>query len=498
MRKLTIFITLILLVFLVSCVEETDTDPTTPTVVVTEPTVVPTDPTEETIIVKSYSITPFVTRGDKVKLLTEDPSFVTDTVDRNTLNTVEIDLTQTYQSMDGFGAAMTESSAYLFSNLTEEQRETVMSDLFSKEGINMSFVRIPMGASDFALDNYSYNDIPTDQTDLEMTQFSLSRDEQYVIPMLQIAKEKNPSLLLMGSPWSAPAWMKDTKTMNGGSLMDIYHDAYAKYFVKFIQGYDAAGLPIYAVTPQNEPLHQTTNYPTMYMTAMQQVQFVRTLGETFQANNIESLIIAYDHNWDKPSYPNTVIGSPVSQIYTAGAAFHCYGGSVEQQNTVNKIYPNKGIWFTECSGGRWATNFSSNMSWNMENVFIGSINAFSKSVLMWNIALDDQDGPQNGGCSNCRGVVTIHEDGSYTRNEEYYMIGHFSKFVDQGAVRVASSSSNENLILSTFKNPDGKIVMVMHNKSNSSLTFNLNIDGSNQNYMITGRTTVSFVLEEIN
>ncbi|TNF08507.1 MAG: glucan endo-1,6-beta-glucosidase [Bacillota bacterium] len=474
MRKLAILIMITFLVILVACQDN-----------------------KEIETVKTYQITPYVTRGDKTKLLTEDPQFQTDFEERTSLNQVEIDLNTTFQTMDGFGAAMTESSAYLFKNLSEQQRETVMNDLFSSSGINISFVRVPMGASDFALDNYSYNDIPVDETDINMEQFTLARDEQYVIPMLQLAKEKNPNVLLMGSPWSAPAWMKDTKTMNGGSLKDIYHEAYAKYFVKFIEGYQERGLPIYAVTPQNEPLHQTTNYPTMYMTAMQQVQFVRALGEAFAERDLETLIIAYDHNWDQPSYPNTVIGSPLSKIYTAGAAFHCYGGEVERQNTVNKLYPDKGIWFTECSGGRWATNFSSNMSWNMENVFIGSINYHAKSVLMWNLALDDQDGPQNGGCSNCRGVVTVHADGSYTRNEEYYMIGHFSKFVEQGAVRIASTSSNDNILLTTFKNPDGTIVVVMHNKSNTSFTFNLKIDGTNQNYMITGRTTVSFVLEEI-
>jgi len=472
MRKINILIMIVFLITLAACREKKE---------------------EEDMI--NYKITPYVTKGDKTKLLQEDPQFLTDLEVRDTLNKVEIKLSETFQTMDGFGAAMTESSAYLIKNLSETQREIVMNDLFSKSGINISFVRIPMGASDFALDNYSYNDIPLDQTDLTQEHFTLARDEEYVIPMLQIAMQKNPHLLLMGSPWSAPAWMKDTKTMNGGSLMDIYHDAYAKYFVKFIQGYTNFGLPIYAITPQNEPLHQTTTYPTMYMTAQQQVQFIRSLGSAFEDNNIDTLIISYDHNWDRPQFPNTILGSPLSKDYTAGSAFHCYGGEVSQQLTVNRLYPEKGIWFTECSGGGWATNFSSNMSWNLENVFIGSINAFSKSVLMWNLALDDQDGPKNGGCQNCRGVVTIHDDGTYTRNEEYYMIGHFSKFVEQGAIRVGTSASNPNLLVTAFKNPNGEVVVVMHNKSNNSLNFNLNIGQANQNYLITSKTTVSFVLE---
>ena len=501
MRKTIILITLLLLVILGACTKTNDTtEPilTDPTIVPTDPTIVPTEPTEETNIMKSYQVTPFVTRGDKAKLLNQDDSFMTDFDDRQTMNKIFIDQSIRYQTMDGFGAAMTESSAYLISNLTESQREVLMNDLFSKNGIGISFVRIPMGASDFALDNYSYNDIPTNQTDLQMEQFTLDRDDQYVVPMLQLAKAKNPNLLLMGSPWSAPAWMKTTKTMNGGSLIDMYHEAYALYFVKFIEGYAERGLPIYAVTPQNEPLHQTSNYPTMYMTATQQVQFIQAMGQAFEEHNIETLIIAYDHNWDQPAYPNTILGNPLSKDYTAGSAFHCYAGSVEQQGTTKRIYPNKDIWFTECSGGRWATNFSSNISWNMENVFIGSINHHSKSVLLWNLALDDQDGPTNGGCSNCRGVVTIHSDGTYTRNEEYYMIGHFSKFIYRDAARIDADSNNPNLLVTAFENTNGQIVVVVHNKANSSLTFNLNIAGSNQNYMITGRTTVSFVLEENN
>ena len=495
MRKTIIFIIIAFLLFLGACSQKEDSHPVDPTEP-TDPTIMPSEPTEDTIMMKSYHITPYVTRGDKLKLLTEDPGFQTDFENRTSLHKLTVDLTTRYQTMDGFGAAMTESSAYLMSNLSPIEREVLMHDLFSKEGIGISFVRIPMGASDFALSNYSYNDIPTDQMDLDMEHFTLARDEQYVIPMLQLAKEKNPHLLLMGSPWSAPAWMKTTKTMNGGSLMDIYHDAYALYFVRFIQGYGQRGLPIYAITPQNEPLHQTTNYPTMYMTATQQIQFINALGQAFESHEIDTLIIAYDHNWDQPSYPNTILGNPLSRDYTAGSAFHCYAGSVTQQLTTKRIYPDKDIWFTECSGGRWATNFSSNISWNMENVFIGSINAFSKSVLLWNLALDEQDGPTNGGCSNCRGVVTIHPDGTYTRNEEYYMIGHFSKFVNRGAVRVETESNNQNLLITAFENTDGQIVVVVHNKANTSLTFNLAIQGSNQNYMITGRTTVSFVLEE--
>ncbi len=452
---------------------------------------------EETIVTpKHYTITPYTTRGDKSELLLEKETYTSELLSGQKPGKITVSTKDEFQTMDGFGAAMTESSAYLFSNMSNSQRETVMEDLFGN-GIGISFVRIPMGASDFALSNYSYNDLEPGQTDLTMEHFTLERDQQYVIPMLKLAKMKNPSLLMMASPWSAPAWMKENGSMNGGSMKTEYFDAYAKYFVKFIQGYTAEGLPIYAVTPQNEPLHQTSTYPTMYMTAVDQVKFVQKLGTQFQTNNINTLIMAYDHNWDQTGYPLTVIGSPVSSPFVAGSAFHCYGGNVTAQSNVQSKYPDKGIWFTECSGGRWATSFSGNLSWNMENVFIGSINHYAKGVLMWNLALDENDGPTNGGCSNCRGVITVHPDGSYTRNEEYYMIGHFSKFVQQGAKRILVETDRQSLIVTGFTNPDGSIIIVAHNKSSSPMSFNLTIDGRETEGSIPHMSVTTYVIRPL-
>ncbi len=454
------------------------------------------DQEETPTMIDQYKITPYLTKGDKSELLAIKDSVETSLDAPEKLYTVQVNPTITYQTMDGFGAAMTESSAYVINGLPLEVQQALMDDLFGNDGIGISFVRIPMGASDFALSNYSYNDLPSGQTDLSMSQFSIARDEEYVIPMIKKALERNPNLLFIGSPWSAPAWMKTTQTMNGGSLNPDYFDAYATYFVKFIQAYQAHGIPIYAVTPQNEPLHQTTSYPTMYMTASDQAVFIQRLGQAFNANNIDTLIIAYDHNWTNP-YPVNVVGNPLANPYVDGAAYHCYGGEVSSQDTFHKLYPEKGIWFTECSGGDWATDFASNMSWNLENVFIGSINYHAKGVLMWNLALDDNDGPTNGGCMNCRGVVTIHEDGTYTKNEEYYMIGHFSKFIRQGATRIDVSSTHASLLVTGFINPDGSLVLVAHNKSRSQISFTLDIGGAKAAMTLSGSTTASYVIEKL-
>ena len=456
------------------------------------------DQKEETkVVFKAYTIVPYITKGDQTLLLDEQPHQQTvEGLEKGYIE-IKLDTKTTYQTMDGFGAAMTESSAYLINQLDESKQTAIMQDLFGSDGIRIGFVRIPMGASDFALSNYSYNDLESGETDLTMEKFSLSRDEDHVIPMLQRAKEINPDILFLGSPWSAPAWMKTTGTMNGGYLKNEYLDAYTTYFVKFVQGYQDKGLPIYAVTPQNEPLHQTPNYPTMYMTAQQQLSFVIKLNEAFNQNDLDTLIISYDHNWDEPNYPMSILASQNGYEAVDGSGFHCYAGDVSAQQQVADTYPDKGIWFTECSGGGWSQGFASNMSWNMQNVFIGSINHFSKGVLMWNLALDDQDGPTNGGCPNCRGVITIHDDGSYTRNEEYYMIGHFSKFVDQGAQRIKLETGNLSLVATAFKNPSGELIVVLHNKSTAQIQFTLNIDGSLANLSIPGSSTATYVINEV-
>jgi glucosylceramidase len=476
MKKLWIFMIIIASIFMMtSCIEEEELTP---------------------VEIKDYRIVSFVTKGDKSALLREQEAVESSEQNTKRNTVVSIDSSITYQTMDGFGAAMTESSAYLINQLTQEQRDVILNDLFGEDGIGIGFVRLPMGASDFALSNYSYNDIEEGTTDLNMEHFSLQRDFDHVIPILKMVKNIKEDVLFLGSPWSAPAWMKDTKTMNGGSIKNEYLDAYATYFVKFIQGYQQEGLDIYAVTPQNEPLHQTTNYPTMYMSSQQQLTFIIKLKQAFDQANLETLIISYDHNWDRPNYPMSILASPTGYEAVAGSGFHCYGGNVSAQQQVVDAYPDKGIWFTECSGGGWATNFASNMAWNMENVFIGSINYFAKGVLMWNLALDDQDGPTNGGCMNCRGVITIHEDGTYTRNEEYYMIGHFSKFVKRGATRIKLESNNTNIFATAFKNPDGEMVVVMHNKSRNSLAYTLEVDGALVNLTIPAESSVSYVINE--
>lgn len=435
-----------------------------------------------------YTFTIYETRGDKSALLRVNGDFSTKNIADSSINKIAINTKIKYQEIDGFGAAMSESSGYVISNLETSVKDRLMADLFSENGAGIDFIRIPMGASDFSLNNYTYND--SDTADLSLSKFTLERDLAYVIPRLKEAVALNPDLKLMGSPWSAPAWMKTNNKLNGGALRSIYQTTYADYFVKFIEGYKNEGLDIYAVTVQNEPLHETSDYPSMSMSLADQINFISVLGPKFEQNKLDTKIIGYDHNWDNSLYPQTLIDSIKIKDYIDGVAFHCYNGSVADQMAFYNKNPESNIWFTECTGISTYRNFSDNMTWNMEHIFIGAINAGAKSALLWNLALDDHYGPKNGGCQNCIGVATI-KDGNYKLNEEYYAIAHFSKFIDKGARRIDVKTDSLSLLSTAFLNPNGTLISVIHNKTNYEQLIELDVNGRKANYSIPAKTTVT-------
>lgn len=410
--------------------------------------------------------------------------------------TLAIDETQHFQQFEGAGAAMTDSSAWLLMNkLSAEARAQVLRALFTRagNGIGLSYLRLPVGASDFARGDYSFDDIPSGTTDPALARFSIQHDEEYILPALREALTLNPQLRFMGSPWSAPAWMKNNGSMHGGSLLPEYFQAFADYHVKFAQAYGSAGIPIDTLTPQNEPMFETGGYPTMAMSAKDQQTFVRDyLGPALAQAGLNTRLIIFDHNWDLAKYPLEVLSDPLAAQYVSGVAFHCYGGDVSAQSTVHDAHADKGIWFTECSGGGWATNWGDNVSWNLRHLVIGNFRNWGNSVLLWNLALDENDGPQNGGCGNCRGVVTINQStGAVTYNEEYAILGHVTKFVDPGAYRVESTffpeGGPENV---AFVNPDGSLVLLVH--ATRATTFVVEWNGQRFEYRLPAKGTVTF------
>lgn len=439
---------------------------------------------------KHFTVEAFLTTGDESKKLYRDEVKLKQTTKASVA--IKVDSAIKKQVIDGFGAAMTESSAYLISQLDEKHQTEVILDLFSNQGIGMSFVRTTIGASDFSLRSFTYHDLEKNQTDLDLKQFSLSDDLNYVIPILKKAKSYQ-DFLIVSSPWSAPAWMKDNQSLNGGHLLKQYYPVYATYLVKFIQGYHENGLDIYAITPQNEPRHESLNYPSMLMSSTDQRDFVKVLGKTFQENQIHSKIIAYDHNWDDVNYAKTIYDDIESASFVSGAGFHCYDGSVKATQTLIDDYPEKDIWFTECSGGLWAPNFSDNLGWNIENVFIGSLNHGAKSVLLWNIALDLECGPKNGGCMNCRGLLTIDpHTQTIQKNVEYYLVAHFSKFVKRGASVIDSKVDCEEILTTSFLNPDGSLICVAYNRSDVAKTIHLTIEDQTVEYALKEKSLVTF------
>ena len=431
-------------------------------------TVVPSGPTVQVV----------ETTGDRAMLLQSQPSatFGSGTAS-GTVITVN-DGTK-YQQMDGFGASLTDSAAWVVSNkLTTVQQNALWQSLFSPSaGIGISFLRQPMGASDFsASGNYSYDDVAAGQTDVNLGSFSIAHDTTYTIPLLQQALTVNPAIKVVAVPWSPPAWMKATGTMNGGNMNTAYFPSLAQYFVKFVQAYQTQGIPIYAVLPQNEPLNSNSGYPTEYLAATDEATYIGgNLGPALSAAGLSNVkILGYDHNWDQPSYPEALLANSTAAGFLAGSAFHCYAGDVSNQSAVESAYPSKGIWFTECSG-TVGSSFAGDLAWNTENLLIGATRNWARGVSLWNLALDQNSGPQNGGCKNCRGVVTIDSSVSpatITNNVEYYVLGHLAKFVVPGAYRIDSNSFGHGSIEDVaFQNPDGSIVLLVLNSSGSTGSF---------------------------
>lgn len=452
-------------------------------------------PPKDTIVAKVY-----LTRGDQAKLFSKEPEISIKSI-QGSFPLITIDTSVTYQTIEGYGAALTGSSAYLLNRkMSTGARGSLLRDLFDPNtGIGISYLRLTMGASDFSLSNFSYDDMPTGQTDFQLEHFSLSQDTLDVVPMAKAILEVNPDMTYLGSPWSPPAWMKTSGNMVGGSLKTDCYDVYGDYFVKYIQSMDEKGIPIKAITPQNEPLYGGAAYPCMDMSAVQQLNFIKdNLGPKLQAAGLNTQIIVYDHNWDHPEYPITILNDPEARQYIAGSGFHAYGGDVSAMSQVHNAHPDKGLYFTEISGGRWATDFSDNLMWNMQNIFIGTARNWSKNALLWNLALDENDGPKNNGCGDCRGVVTINSgSGVVTRNVEYYALAHFTKFVRPGAVRtnVIRSQELSALDVVSFMNTDKSKVLVVANYGDVYKIFTIKQDKKFMNYSIPEKSVVTIVWE---
>lgn len=430
-----------------------------------------TPPQDFTPVDLGATVSAYVTTGDRGRLLTKDQDFRFRSAGIDpTLPTVAVDGTKQFQSVVGWGAAMTDASAYLIqTRMSAEQRESLLQELFGPPpGIGLSFVRITMGASDFSRTHYSYDDMPSGQTDPTLQNFSIDVDRAEKIPALKRAFAINPKLKFVGSPWSPPGWMKSTGSLIQGTLKPEFHSAFAEYFHRWIDAYEAEGLPIFAITLQNEPHFEPANYPGMRLSPTQRADVIRNhMGPLFAQNGIDAEIWDWDHNWDELDSPLAVLADPGARQYVDAVAWHCYGGDISAQTFVHNQHPDKDTYFTECSGGEWAPVWADNLKWTVSKMVIANARGWAKGVALWNLALDQDHGPHLGGCGDCRGVVTINSaTGQVTRNEEYYALAHASRFVRPGAVRIESTASN-GLETVAFRNADdqSKVLIVLNGAS---------------------------------
>ncbi len=425
-------------------------------------------------VVTGNDVQVWITTGDQQQLLARKPGLAF--IDTAMETVIAVDTTKRFQTIDGFGYTLTGGSADLMNEkLSETERQKLLRELFltDDDGIGISYLRISVGASDLDDHVFSYCDLPPGQTDPELTRFTLEEDEENLIPVLKEILALNPDIKIMGSPWSAPVWMKSNGKAKGGSLLPRFYPSYAKYFVRYVQEMAARGIPIDAITIQNEP-ENPHNTPSMLMTAEEQKVFVRDhLGPAFEEAGIRTKIILFDHNCDNPDYPISIMNDPEAKKYVDGSAFHLYLGEIEAMSKVHDAHPDKNLYFTE----QWTSGegkFHEDLRWHVRHLIVGATRNWSRNVLEWNLAADPNFDPHtdDGGCTTCQGALTIGD--SVTRNVSYYIIAHASKFVPPGSVRV-DSNIDDDLYNVAFLTPDGNLVLVVVNDSNTDKTFGIQV-----------------------
>jgi glucosylceramidase len=422
--------------------------------------------------------------------------------------TIKLNPAERFQTMDGFGAAITGSTAFNLMKMTKENRTKFLKETFSPtEGMGQSYVRISIGCSDFSLSEYILCDTPG------IENFGLTSEEtDYVIPVLKEILAINPDLKIMGSPWTPPQWMKvnnltDLQPFNSwtsGQLNPAYYGDYATYFVKWIQAMNQNSIKIYSVTPQNEPLNRG-NSASLYMGWEEQFEFVQNhLVPQFKAASLSTKIYLFDHNYnydnmaDQNGYPMKIYDAGIDSEVVAGAAYHNYGGDKAELLKVQSRYPDRELVFTETSIGTWndGRNLQVRLIDDMREVALGTVNNGCKAVIVWNLMLDTERGPnREGGCQTCYGAVDIDisDFSTITRNSHYYIIGHLSSVVKPGAVRIGTTGfSDPGFIHSAFENTDGTYAVVLLNSTSASKSITLDDGKQHFTYEVPANSVISY------
>jgi glucosylceramidase len=404
--------------------------------------------------------------------------------------------------MIGFGAALTDASALLLrEHMSAAQRHALLAELFGRgnDGLGLSFTRLTIGASDFSLHPYSLDDRPRGESDPTLAHFALAptgSGADAVVPVVREALAINPSLKIMASPWSAPGWMKTSDSLLHGTLKLEWHAAFAAYLIKYVEAMAVQGVPIFALSLQNEPRFDTPDYPGMLLSAGARAMLIgQHLGPALATRDHAPLIFDWDHNWDIEKEPLGVLADPIANRYVAAVAWHCYAGYVDAQTRVHDAYPDKDAYLTECSGGDWKPLKTDSLLWLTRNLIIGATRNWARGVLLWNLALDEHGGPHSGGCDTCRGVVTIDsKTGEVTRTVDYFVLAHASRFVRPGARRIESSNTLGDLDNVAFRNADdGSLVLIVANSSTSAQRFAVRTPDAAFDYAMPARSIATLV-----
>lgn len=441
------------------------------------------------------SATVWLSTEDRSSLLAPQPAPLHFKTRNTQAPVIDVNDRQKYQSMDGFGFALTGGSAQLLMRMDAAHRSVLLQELFgmADSDIGVSYLRISIGSSDMNDHAFTYDDLKPGETDTSLAKFDFGPDKAFVIPALKEILAINPKLTILGSPWSAPAWMKTNGNLKGGSLKPEYYDTYAQYFVRFIEGMKAAGIRIDAITPQNEPLNPD-NTPSMVVEPADEAAFIRqSLGPAFRKAGIRTKIIVYDHNCDRPDYPLTILNDPEARQYVDGSGFHLYGGEITALTKVHDAYPGKNLYFTEqmVVDGRGDSRLR--IASPVARLIVGAPRNWSRNVLLWNLAADPQFGPHtnDGGCPVCEGAITL-DGNSVTRNLAYYTVAHAAKFVRPGSVRIASNTL-DRLPNVAYETPGGKRVVIVANTSDAAQTFQIRFRGKSIESTLSGGAVGTYV-----
>jgi glucosylceramidase len=421
---------------------------------------------------------------------------------------IDVDSTVRFQTMAGFGASLTDSSATLIAQLPADEREAVMREMFDPAGpLGLTLLRQPIGASDFsAHGNYSYDDPAGNAPDTTLAHFSVAIDKTSLFPLLREAEHLNPQLRVMAMPWSPPAWMKSNHSMNAGQLEERYIPVYAQYLARTVAAYHLEGVPLFALALQNEPLNENATYPTALMQPEQEARLAAALKPLLNAQGDSPLLLGYEHNWDNLDYPNRLLveaarlEGPGAAPLFEGVSFHCYKGDERAQTAFALVHPRTSVWFTECSGTARDV-FGNSLMWQARHLLLGATLNQARSVLLWNLVLDPRGGPHNGGCGDCRPLLTMEthagKPATFARTSDFYLLAHAAPFVHPGATRVdARVTDGAEVMSAAFENLDSTMVVLALNSGPAQQEIALRVGAKSAVYKLPPRSLVTFTWGE--